>query len=167
MSHTDMREDVWRRFFPLRLHNILFALSLSGILAYSRVLAFYMLTNFDLINIRDVNNDDSFYYKIAQYLAAGFFSTFDGGITRTNGYHPIWLFLMTPIYWATDSESALFAIKATGSGRGISISESNGFCCALERPHEDFLGRTASTDPQRSRRSRSTFASTLSRRLAR
>lgn len=114
MSHTDMREDVWRKFFPPRLYNILFALSLSGILAYSGALAFYMLTNFDLINIiRDVNNDDSFYYyKTAQYLAEGFFSTFDGGITRTNGYHPIWLFLITPIYWAIDSESALFAIKA-------------------------------------------------------
>lgn len=31
--------------------------------------------------------------------------------TRTNGYHPIWLLLITPVYWIFDSESALFAIK--------------------------------------------------------
>ena len=104
----------WRQILSLPLYNILFVLSLSGLLAYNGGFAFYMLTNFDLINIiRDVNNDDSFYYyKIAQYLAEGFFSTFDGGITRTNGYHPIWLFLITPVYWGVDSESALFVIKA-------------------------------------------------------
>ena len=44
-----------------------------------------------------MNLDDSFYYfTIAQYLADGFFSTFDGGLTRTNGYHPIWLLIITP-----------------------------------------------------------------------
>ena len=45
-------------------------------------------------------------------MAEGKFSTFDGGITRTNGYHPLWLFLITPFYWVFDKEAALFAIKA-------------------------------------------------------
>ena len=97
---------------PLR--NALFALFIAGILAYGAAFAWYMLDRFDLLNlIRDVNNDDAFYYfQIAYHLAEGKFSTFDGGITRTNGYHPIWLFLITPFYWVFDKETALFAIKA-------------------------------------------------------
>ncbi len=39
--------------------------------------------------------DDMFYYlKVAQNLAAGNGSTFDG-INPTNGYHPLWMFMMT------------------------------------------------------------------------
>ena len=96
------------------LHNVLFALFLGAILAYGAAFAWYMLDRFDLVNlIRDVNVDDSFYYfQIAWHMAEGEFSTFDGGITRTNGYHPLWLFLITPFYWAFDKTEALFAIKA-------------------------------------------------------
>ena len=97
-----------------RLHNALFVLFLGGILAYGAGFAWYMLARFDLVNlIRDVSTDDAFYYfQIASNLAGGKFSTFDGGITRTNGYHPLWLFLVTPFYWVFDKEAALFAIKA-------------------------------------------------------
>ena len=97
-----------------RLSNALFVLFVAGILAYGAGFAWYMLARFDLVNlIRDVNSDDSFYYfEIARNLAEGKFSTFDGGITRTNGYHPIWLFLIAPFYWVFDKEAALFAIKA-------------------------------------------------------
>ncbi len=97
-----------------RLHNVLFALFIGGILAYGAGLACYMLARFDLINLlRDVNNDDAFYYfQIAYNLANGQFSTFDGGITQTNGYHPLWLILITPFYWVFDKEAALFGIKA-------------------------------------------------------
>ena len=99
---------------PSRLRNALFVLFIGGILAYGAGFAWYMLDRFDLINlIRDVNYDDAFYYyQIAFNLAEGKFSTFDGGITRTNGYHPLWLFLITPFYWIFDKEAALFAIKA-------------------------------------------------------
>ena len=94
--------------------NALFVLFLGGILAYGAGFAWYMLARLDLINlIRDLSTDDAFYYfQIARNLAEGKFSTFDGGMTRTNGYHPIWLFLITPFYWAFDPERALFAIKA-------------------------------------------------------
>ncbi len=94
--------------------NALFALFVTGILAYGAAFAWYMLERFDLVNLlRDVNLDDSFYYfQIARNLAEGQFSTFDGGITRTNGYHPLWLVLITPFYWVFDKEAALFAIKA-------------------------------------------------------
>ena len=97
-----------------RLRHALFVLFLGGILAYGAGFAWYMLARFDLINlIRDASEDDAFYYfQIARNLAEGKFSTFDGGITRTNGYHPLWLFLITPFYWVFDPERALFAIKA-------------------------------------------------------
>ncbi len=94
--------------------NAPFALFVGGILAYGGLFAWRMLDRFDLINlIRDVNGDDAFYYfQIARNMAEGKFSTFDGGITQTNGYHPLWLFLITPFYWIFDPERALFAIKA-------------------------------------------------------
>ena len=97
-----------------RLRNALFILFIGGILAYGTGFAVYMLARFDLVNlIRDVNGDDAFYYfQIARNLAEGKFSTFDGGITQTNGYHPLWMLLITPFYWVFDKEAALFAIKA-------------------------------------------------------
>ena len=45
-------------------------------------------------------------------MAGGNFSTFDGGITRTNGYHPLWMSLIVPFYWVFDKVAALYAIKA-------------------------------------------------------
>ena len=97
-----------------RLHNALFALFLLAMAGYGVAFAAHMLTQFDIVNlVRDVNKDDSFYYfEIASNMAEGQFSTFDGGITRTNGYHPLWLWLITPFYWFLDKEAALFAIKA-------------------------------------------------------
>lgn len=42
--------------------------------------------------------DDAFYYfKIAQNIAEGHGSTFDG-VNLTNGYHPLWLFLNVPVF---------------------------------------------------------------------
>ena len=96
-----------------RLRNALFVLFIGGILAYGAGFAWYMLDRFDLINLISNTHDDAFYYfQIARNLAEGKFSTFDGGITRTNGYHPLWLFLITPFYWVFDKEAVLFAIKA-------------------------------------------------------
>ena len=96
-----------------RLRNALFVLFIGSILAYGAGFAWYMLARFDLINLISNTHDDAFYYfQIARNLALGKFSTFDGGITRTNGYHPIWLLLVTPFHWVFDKETALFAIKA-------------------------------------------------------
>ena len=87
---------------------------LAALLGYGALFAYTMLANFDVVNLhRDAYVDDAFYYfEIARNLAAGKFSTFDGGITRTNGYHPVWLLMVTPFYWFLDLESALFGIKA-------------------------------------------------------
>ncbi len=106
---------MWAGLQTAPLRHALFALFITGILAYGAGFAGYMLVKFDLINIirRDVSYDDAYYYfQIAYHLAEGKFSTFDGGITRTNGYHPLWLLLITPFYWVFDKETALFGIKA-------------------------------------------------------
>ena len=95
------------------LRSAPFVLFVAGILGYGAALAWYMLDRFDLLNmLRDGSYDDPFYYyQIAYHMAEGKFSTFDG-LTRTNGYHPLWLFLLTPFYWVFDKTEALFAIKA-------------------------------------------------------
>ncbi len=94
--------------------NLLFGLFLVAILTYGVFFAYYLLSHSDLVNfVAGFNNDDAFYYfQIAKNLAGGEFSTFDGGLTLTNGYHPVWLLLITPFYWVFDLESALFGIKA-------------------------------------------------------
>ena len=46
--------------------------------------------------------DDAFYYfQIARNVAQGIGSTFDG-IHSTNGYHPLWLLVLTVMYASTD-----------------------------------------------------------------
>ncbi len=95
------------------MRELPFTLFLLGTLAYGAWFAWYMLANFDLINLIRNGKDDSFYYfQIAKNLTVGKFSTFDGGITQTNGYHPLWLLLITPFYWIFDPKAALFGIKA-------------------------------------------------------
>ena len=100
--------------WPPSLGRALFALFIAGVLGYGAAYAWYVLARFDVVNLlRDASVDDAFYYfQIAYHMAEGRFSTFDGGITRTNGYHPLWLFLITPFYWLFDKTEALFAVKA-------------------------------------------------------
>jgi hypothetical protein len=44
------------------------------------------------------SSDDGFYYfQVARNLAAGHGFTFDG-LNLTNGFHPLWLFLITPLF---------------------------------------------------------------------
>ena len=52
--------------------------------------------------------DDAYYYLgVARNLAAGAGSTFDG-INPTNGYHPLWCWLLVPVFrLATDTGNAL------------------------------------------------------------
>ena len=87
-------------------------LFLLGILAYGASFAWYMLHRLDLFSVIATYGDDAFYYfQIAKSFADGQFSTFDGGITRTNGYHPLWMLLITPLWWVFDPDGALFAVK--------------------------------------------------------
>lgn len=52
----------------------------------------FILTNF-------VPDDAFYYFKIAQNVLSGNGSTFDG-MNFTNGYHPLWLVLLLPIFGA-------------------------------------------------------------------
>ena len=101
------------RTVKAKLRHAAFACFVGGVLAYGAAFAWRMLDRLDFVDlISDVNEDDSFYYfQIAWRLAQGEFSTFDG-LSRTNGYHPLWLLLITPFYWFFDKTEALFAIKA-------------------------------------------------------
>jgi hypothetical protein len=59
-----------------------------------------------LVNSVSLMYDDGFYYfKIAQQIAHGAGSTFDG-MHPTNGYHPLWLLCLVPIFWLTSTPGA-------------------------------------------------------------
>ena len=65
--------------------------------------------------------DDAFYYfTIARQLAAGHGATFDG-LAPTNGFHPLWLLLLTPVF-------ALTGALRAGSWVGVHLALS---LCAL------------------------------------
>lgn len=65
--------------------------------------------------------DDAFYYfTIARHLAAGHGATFDG-LAPTNGFHPLWLLMLTPVF-------ALTGALRAGSWVGVHLALS---LCAL------------------------------------
>lgn len=47
--------------------------------------------------VRLTQEDGFYYFKIAQHVAAGRGSTFDG-LHPTNGYHPLWLVCLVPLF---------------------------------------------------------------------
>ena len=66
------------------------------------VSAAYATLHFGFSNIRGmlaagIPDDATYYFKAAQYLAAGKGFTFDG-IHQTNGFHPLWLLVLWPLY---------------------------------------------------------------------
>jgi len=70
---------------------------------------YYLYLAFGLPMDRVVNGllDDSFYYlQVARNVAQGHGSTFDG-VEPTNGYHPLWMLCLVPIYWVTGADSDL------------------------------------------------------------
>jgi hypothetical protein len=57
--------------------------------------------------------DDAYYYLgVARNLAAGAGSTFDG-INPTNGYHPLWCWLLVPVFWITNDPG--LAVRAVAA----------------------------------------------------
>ena len=96
----------------VRHYDVPFILLIGGIMVYGFALAIYTVAGSDVFGLVPLYGDDSFYYfQVARNTAEGYFSSFDGGSTRTNGYHPLWMFLLVPFFLAFDAESALFAIK--------------------------------------------------------
>ncbi|HVP14200.1 MAG TPA: hypothetical protein VMS88_01575, partial [Terriglobales bacterium] len=67
--------------------------------------------------------DDAFYYfTIARNLAAGHGATFDG-LAPTNGFHPLWLLLLTPVF--------AFA-RAVGAGSWSAVHMALALCAGFD-----------------------------------
>jgi hypothetical protein len=62
-------------------------------------------------NAASLTYDDGYYYlEIARQIANGAGSTFDG-VNPTNGYHPLWLLCLVPIFWVASTPAvALIAV---------------------------------------------------------
>jgi 4-amino-4-deoxy-L-arabinose transferase-like glycosyltransferase len=58
----------------------------------------------DTIVLKATADDGYYYFTIARNIAHGHNVTFDGE-TVTNGFHPLWLALITPVFLVTDSEA--------------------------------------------------------------
>ncbi len=70
--------------------------------AFSLGITFWWLA----IHVRTTFDDGFYYLKIAQNIALGNGSTFDG-IHPTNGYQPLWLVCLVPLFWiSADPASA-------------------------------------------------------------
>ncbi len=82
--------DLWIAFF---------------LIAYSLSVAGWLLAN----GIHVTMEDGFYYFKIAQNIAQGEGSSFDG-INPTNGYHPLWLLCLVPIFWLTSHTATALLI---------------------------------------------------------
>ncbi len=79
------------------------ATTLAGILAIVRIALVLSLPYDKLVGLFD---DDAFYYfGVAHNIAAGHGSTFNG-LDPTNGYHPLWLGLLVPVFALTGGRAA-------------------------------------------------------------
>lgn len=59
--------------------------------------------------------DDGYYYlQVAWNISRGAGSSFDG-IHPTNGYHPLWQFMLVPLFWVFSKGAALWAAVALQS----------------------------------------------------
>ncbi len=80
--------------------SLVFAVTL---LAYAAVaIGFYLFSDFRQV-LESVPDDVFYFLKTAQSMAQGRGMTFDG-IDPTNGFQPLWLFALVPIYWIHSGE---------------------------------------------------------------
>ena len=76
----------------LSLFEVALALVIVGVYLYAALSDAYNFPN------AWYTRDDAYYYfKVAQNIAEGHGSTFDG-INLTNGYHPLWMLICIPIF---------------------------------------------------------------------
>jgi hypothetical protein len=116
MEHPQIegRVDIWHRTFSsvlvpsLRSYAPVYWVAMGCFLFWAVSILQLPLESF----LRTLNVDDSFYYYvIARNFAHGLWSTFDG-TNPTNGYHPVWAFLLTPVFaFIPDPVAALRAAK--------------------------------------------------------
>jgi hypothetical protein len=95
---------------PERLRKQLTTITLIG--GAVRLLLLLLPKSF-LVTYR-LPDDALYYFTIARNLAQGNGISFDG-MDPTNGFHPLWLFLITPVYWLTsglwDSVYVILALQ--------------------------------------------------------
>jgi hypothetical protein len=73
-----------------------FAIAL--IVAVMSISLYAALSDPQNLSMKWFTRDDAYYYfKVAQNISEGHGSTFDG-INRTNGYHPLWLWVCIPVF---------------------------------------------------------------------
>lgn len=90
---------------------------------FSAYALYYLYLAFGLPMDRVVNGllDDSFYYlQVARNVAQGHGSTFDG-VELTNGYHPLWMLCLVPIYWLSGADGDLAVRLALLLAAGMSL----------------------------------------------
>ncbi|MFL5803540.1 MAG: hypothetical protein ACJ8CR_17575 [Roseiflexaceae bacterium] len=68
-----------------------------------------------VLGVRLTDEDGYYYLKIAQQVALGHGSTFDG-VHVTNGYHPLWLLCLVPIFWLTSTPEAALLLSTIVQG---------------------------------------------------
>lgn len=78
---------------PLWLYFVLF----PAILA--RLIIAWLPSDKLMVTVPD---DGYYYFTIARHIARGYGITFDG-LAPTNGFHPLWMALITPIWWLVES----------------------------------------------------------------
>jgi hypothetical protein len=110
------RTGFWHRTFSslpvpvpsLRSYAPAYLIAIACLLLWGLSILQFPLASF----LQSLNVDDSFYYYvIARNFAHGMWSTFDGA-NQTNGYHPAWAFLLTPVFaLVSDPVAALRAAK--------------------------------------------------------
>lgn len=83
---------------PHKLKKDLWTITVLGL--GLRILLLVLPRNF-ILSYR-LPDDAMYYLTIARNLANGSGISFDG-VDPTNGFHPLWLFIITPVFWLTDS----------------------------------------------------------------
>ena len=78
---------------------------IAALVLYILSIAAWLLNH----GVRVTLEDGFYYFKIAQHVAQGSGSTFDG-VNLTNGYHPLWLLTLTPLFWLTASPATALTL---------------------------------------------------------
>lgn len=91
---------------------VLSATFLAVLLAVVRVALVVALPYQQAVGLFD---DDAYYYfGVAKHIAGGDGSTFNG-LDLTNGYHPLWLGVLVPVFALTEGRGALIAVAVVSS----------------------------------------------------
>ena len=100
-----------KSMLPERIRKQLLTITLIG--GAVRLLLLLLPKSF-LVTYR-LPDDAMYYFTIARNLVSDSGISFDG-VEPTNGFHPLWLFVITPIYWITGGEwDSVYVILALQS----------------------------------------------------